>query len=415
MAREGMTAAVWYLVLVGAASGCGKKKGASGEAPPGGATQEAVGDRCAGKYEVAQPSWGEGECSAFDVKRTFFVIAGDDGKYIVTTQHGLLASQEQETAKGCRLQIQESSSFRDETTTVTYQLVVTGDQVTIDGRLEEEKNDIETGEPNDCSRTFTAKVTRSPLLAKDISVDNDAVKDAFAHLWKGEGVVHASEECTFPALATAKPVAGAVKVEVSAAGRLGRLWIDGQDQGTFDERCTVSDSASEELIAPNPSGRDAVATFTFEFPGSGTGAAAGAAMPPPRAALSAPPAALSKLLGEHKMSLQYIGTRRLGIATVTDRDGVLELHGRQERGEGDTEGEPTDFVSIDGVITDVSDNEFKFRGTIVTRVSYIASGRDCRRDGEYSFAIKGKRRYWRLQQMDNPCDTSTDYVDIYLR
>jgi hypothetical protein len=34
------------------------------------------------------------------------------------------------------------------------------------------------------------------------------------------------------------------------------------------------------------------------------------------------------------------------------------------------------------------------------------------RDGSYEFRITGRRRYWRLQQMEQ-CDGLTDYVDIY--
>jgi hypothetical protein len=59
--------------------------------------------------------------------------------------------------------------------------------------------------------------------------------------------------------------------------------------------------------------------------------------------------------------------------------------------------------------------EFTFRGTIVTRVKFIAAGQECRREGTFTFALKGQRRYWRLQQMQNPCADVVDYVDLYLR
>jgi hypothetical protein len=32
-----------------------------------------------------------------------------------------------------------------------------------------------------------------------------------------------------------------------------------------------------------------------------------------------------------------------------------------------------------------------------------------------TFKITGKRKYWRMQQFDNPCDEAADYVDIYFR
>jgi hypothetical protein len=45
-------------------------------------------------------------------------------------------------------------------------------------------------------------------------------------------------------------------------------------------------------------------------------------------------AALRQLLGQHKLSLQWISWKRFGRATVSDRDGVLELRGEQQRGGG---------------------------------------------------------------------------------
>jgi hypothetical protein len=67
------------------------------------------------------------------------------------------------------------------------------------------------------------------------------------------------------------------------------------------------------------------------------------------------------------------------------------------------------------VITSIDAKEFRFSGEIITQVSHINGGRPCSRDGEFTFKITGKRKYWRMQQMDNPCDPVTDYVDIYFR
>lgn len=49
------------------------------------------------------------------------------------------------------------------------------------------------------------------------------------------------------------------------------------------------------------------------------------------------------------------------------------------------------------------------------QISHINGGEPCVREGEMTFAITRKRKYWRLQEMQNPCDTATDYVDIYFR
>jgi hypothetical protein len=115
------------------------------------------------------------------------------------------------------------------------------------------------------------------------------------------------------------------------------------------------------------------------------------------------------LLGRHKLSLQWISWDYFGSATVTQRKGTLLLKGKQT-GRGNQ-----DYLTVDGVITSVASKEFKFDGKIVVKVSHINGGQPCVRQGEMTFKITGKRKYWRLQEMDNPCDEATDYVDIYFR
>jgi len=123
------------------------------------------------------------------------------------------------------------------------------------------------------------------------------------------------------------------------------------------------------------------------------------------------PASARMLLGRHKLSLQWVSWDYFGVATVTNSRGVYSLKGEQ-KGRGKAK---SDFVSINGTITSIGAKEFAFSGIIVTQVSHINGGKPCERDGEFTFKITGKRRYWRLQQMDNPCDPVTDYVDIYFR
>jgi hypothetical protein len=117
------------------------------------------------------------------------------------------------------------------------------------------------------------------------------------------------------------------------------------------------------------------------------------------------------LLGRHRLSLQWVSWDYFGVANVTNRRGTYALKGEQ-RGRGMSKGSS---VTIDGVITSIDAKEFAFRGKIVTLVTHINGGKPCVRDGDFTFKITGKRRYWRLQQMDNPCDPVTDYVDIYFR
>lgn len=114
------------------------------------------------------------------------------------------------------------------------------------------------------------------------------------------------------------------------------------------------------------------------------------------------------LLGRHMFSLQWVSWDRFGAATVVNRKGVYRLTGEQRNAGGD-------LVKIDGVITSIDEKEFGFNGTIVTQVSHINGGAECVREGEFTFRITGKRKYWRLMQMENPCDPVTDYVDIFFK
>lgn len=116
-----------------------------------------------------------------------------------------------------------------------------------------------------------------------------------------------------------------------------------------------------------------------------------------------------KLLGTHKLTLQWISwdKDKAGLSTVEERNGTLYLSGQQ------TSRETSDKLMVDGVITSVSAKTFTFKGKIVTQVSYLAGGKACVRDGEYTFKITGARKFWRMQEMDNPCDPpSVDYVDL---
>ena len=119
--------------------------------------------------------------------------------------------------------------------------------------------------------------------------------------------------------------------------------------------------------------------------------------------------AKTMLLGKHKVSLQWISWDYFGTANITNKNGVIYLKGEQKQRKG------TDYVKIDGVITEINAKDFKFDGTIITQISHINNGEPCTRTGEMTFAITGKRKYWRMQEIDNPCDTAADYVDIYFR
>ena len=125
-------------------------------------------------------------------------------------------------------------------------------------------------------------------------------------------------------------------------------------------------------------------------------------------------AARARLVGDHLLTLQWLGWGDLsgaGKLVVEDAGDTLPMRGEQ-RGTGENS---EDYVRIDGRIVSASRDGFVFEGEILTRVHHIANGSECRRSGIFTFKTTGKRKYWRLQEMQNPCDSATDYVDVYFR
>lgn len=119
--------------------------------------------------------------------------------------------------------------------------------------------------------------------------------------------------------------------------------------------------------------------------------------------------AAEKLLGEHFFALQWISWEHYGRVSVTTNQGVWEIKGRQDSQENN------DFITIDGVITEVNKLDFGFSGTIITKVSQINKGLPVTRSGAMTFSISGKRQYWRLKEMQNPAGIETDYVDVFFK
>jgi hypothetical protein len=116
----------------------------------------------------------------------------------------------------------------------------------------------------------------------------------------------------------------------------------------------------------------------------------------------------TRLLGSHRFSLQWISWDYFGKATVTERRGTLFITGSQKSRKN------ADYVAIDGKIIRVDAKQFVFDGKITTKVSSINDGEPCVRNGEMTFKITSNRKYWRLQEMLNPCtNVETDYVDIF--
>lgn len=114
-----------------------------------------------------------------------------------------------------------------------------------------------------------------------------------------------------------------------------------------------------------------------------------------------------KLLGTHKLSLQWISWDRFGKAKVTKQNDTITISGEQRI--------DNEYLKIHGTISDIKAKSFIFDGEIITKISFIAKGKECRREGKMEFKITKNRRYWRLQEMQNPCSNVVDYVDIFFK
>ena len=109
--------------------------------------------------------------------------------------------------------------------------------------------------------------------------------------------------------------------------------------------------------------------------------------------------ARQQLLGEHKLTVQWLGwgdLEQAGTVSITDAGGSQRL-------------------DLAGHITALVDDGFVFEGAITLQDMDGPGTGTCVRSGPMHFTTRGIRQYWRLQQMTNPCNGSTDYVDIYFR
>lgn len=114
-------------------------------------------------------------------------------------------------------------------------------------------------------------------------------------------------------------------------------------------------------------------------------------------------AAYERLLHNSGISVQWLWTDARGKLNAVDDNDVVRLEGGHANENGS--------VTIKGRVLSISADRFTFRGTILI-VDAPDKGRRCERTGDYEFRATGKRKYWRLQQME-ACGGLTDYVDIY--
>ena len=112
-----------------------------------------------------------------------------------------------------------------------------------------------------------------------------------------------------------------------------------------------------------------------------------------------------RLLSPGGITLQWIGWDDRGpVSIAPDERGVWHISGHQT---GDGGGE----LEVDGTILEIGEGYFTLRGTIAI-TDTPDSGRECRADKTWHFAITQNRRYYRLREFEW-CDRLTDYIDIY--
>lgn len=113
--------------------------------------------------------------------------------------------------------------------------------------------------------------------------------------------------------------------------------------------------------------------------------------------------AYERLLNNSGVTLQWLWSAKRGKMNAIDDNDVVRLEGTQANHEG--------TLKVKGEVVSIGRDSFVLRGTILI-LDAPDKGRRCERTGDYEFKATGKRKYWRLQQME-ACGGLTDYVDIY--
>jgi len=114
-------------------------------------------------------------------------------------------------------------------------------------------------------------------------------------------------------------------------------------------------------------------------------------------------AAYERLLNNSGVTLQWLWSAQRGKMNAIDDNDVVRIDGTQANFEG--------TLKVKGEIVSIDSDRFVLRGTILI-LDAPDKGRRCERTGDYEFKATGKRKYWRLQQME-ACGGLTDYVDIF--
>ena len=116
----------------------------------------------------------------------------------------------------------------------------------------------------------------------------------------------------------------------------------------------------------------------------------------------------NNLMGEHLLSLHWISWDHYGNVAVVKIGDKVFLYGQQFNYRGDT-------LVVSGMVTEINESTFTINGLVSTQVRGIADGEKCNREGTLTFSLYPGGEYWRLKEMDNPCDSAADYVDIFFK
>lgn len=116
-----------------------------------------------------------------------------------------------------------------------------------------------------------------------------------------------------------------------------------------------------------------------------------------------------KLLSKpHHLSLQWISWEKFGKITFKKVGDTIKCEGLQTSPDNET-----DYLKISGTVEVIDTKTLEFTGVILTKVYHLNNGEECRREGVYRFVATGSRKYWRMEDKKNPCDSVVDYIDIY--
>ena len=122
----------------------------------------------------------------------------------------------------------------------------------------------------------------------------------------------------------------------------------------------------------------------------------------------------SLLLGQHKLHHHLIGKVPAGQLKIENHQGIYSLNGSQTGPALKNKAKPDSF-KIQGQITEINTNHFKFTGTIETRLKI--DGKACKKTGLFYFAYSKKnnlKQNWRLLQNQHTCSNKTAIITLEL-